>query len=347
MSGSWLEVSLSKLRRNVDVIRKQIPAECRLMAVVKAAAYGHGAREVSRTLRSCGVDSFVVTSLKEAVEIRPFVGDAEILVLEGCRSGQEEDFHHHRLAAAVFTETQKPLAKIPVHIKINSGMNRLGVHWTRAADFIRAWPADNIQGVYTHFSSAAENEEVTRRQLKRFLEVTSYFSFPRHVANSAGLAYPEAAFEAVRPGLVLYGISPSEKLPAFEPIMEWKCRILAVYEVEKGEAVGYNRSFVTQRPSRIAAVGVGYADGYSRLFSNRGVVRVRGKLAPVAGKVSMDLMSVDVSQIEDARVGDEVTLIESETDSPLSVAALASKSGTISWEILTAIAARVERRYVD
>jgi alanine racemase len=346
MSRSWVEISLTRLAANVRVITRLLKPNTGLIAVLKANAYGHGLEPVARRLYETGVRSFAVALPEEGASLRTVAPEADILVLTGWCQGEEALFRQHDLRAAVFDERDPP-DRVKVELKIDTGMTRLGVHWEEAARALeRLGPS--LVGVYSHFASSDTDAEYTRMQLERFLSATSGLKCRRHIANSAGVCYPEAHLDAVRPGLALYGISPDcPPLNALQPVLSWKTRVLTTRDVAEGVRVGYGGAWTARRQSRIAVLSVGYEDGYSRLLSNAGQVRLRGKLASIVGRVSMDLTTVDVTEVPEASRGDEATLIEADRESPLSVKAYADLIGTVPYEVLTSIGNRVRRVYLE
>lgn len=341
MSSSWIEVSASRLQDNVAAIRNHLSSSIRIIAVVKANAYGHGIQHVSKVLSDCGIQDFTVATLEEAVELRKYVPEGKILVLHGCFKGEEETFRQHDLTAALF-DHRTPPEKVKIEVKIDTGMTRLGIPWEEAKVLVPDLGGE-ITGVFSHFASSDQDPDFTLLQLKRFQEATSELPYPRHISNSAGLQFPEAQLDAVRLGLILYGISPCESLDFVRPILRWKTRTLSIKQVPKGESVGYYGKFVTQRDSLVGVLPVGYADGYRRALSNQSQVRIRGELVPVLGQISMDLISIDLTDIPEPTVGEEVLLLEDEPDSPLSAAAWAEALDTSPYEVLTSIGPRVER----
>ena len=345
MRHSWVEVSLSRLQENVASIQKFLSSSTRIIAVVKANAYGHGLEPVSKSLLDCGIGDFAVATLGEAVDLRRSVSEGKVLVLQGCLEGEEEAFRKYDLTAALH-DLQRVPENIKVEVKINTGMTRLGIPWTEAQNQIGELQTQ-VTGVYSHFASSDDDPDFTRLQLERFEEATADLPYPRHISNSAGLQFPEAHLDAVRLGLLLYGISPGTSLDWVKPILCWKTRILALQTAAMGESIGYARTFVTSRDSVIGILPVGYADGYNRLFSNRGQVRFRDQLVPVVGLVNMDLISIDLTGVPDAAVGEEVVLLENTQNSPISVTAWAKALATVPYEVLTSISDRVERVYVD
>ncbi len=339
---TWVEISLERIATNLEAIRRRIGKGTDVIAVVKANAYGHGASVVARFLRDQGVTSFATATLEEAIEVRCVVPDAQILVFSGCDSGQEPRFRGHNLTAAVFERGRVPDVKIEV--EVDSGMGRLGVPHAQAGSFL-AQLRNRLAGVYSHFASADADVEFSRFQLKNFLSATSGVGCRRHIANSAGLRFPDAHLDAVRPGLALYGIAPCPAVSDVRPVLSWKTRILSLRHMSAGESVGYNRTYIASSPRVIAVLPVGYADGYNRAFSNKAQVRIRGRLVPVVGQISMDLTTVDVTEVPGVSQGDEVTLLEADPESPISAAALAQSLGTIPYEVLTSIGNRARRFY--
>lgn len=345
MSRSWLEISRARLVHNLHLIRSIIGPSVDIIAVLKADAYGHGMRPASRVLWQEGVRRFAVAFLDEAIELRQSLPKAEILILGGIDAREETACAELNLIPAVVDE-QAPLADLRVHLLVDTGMTRLGVNWARCEKLIASL-GDRVIGAFSHFASADSDQEFCRLQLQRFEEATRGHALFRHFSNSAGIRLLEGRFEAVRPGLALYGIDPGISLGSLEPIMSWKTRLVSISRVPEGTCVGYNAGFVTRRESLIGVLPVGYADGYSRLLSNRGIVRIRSSLAPVVGYVSMDMITVDLTDLETVQIGDQVTLLEGTPDSPLSASALARNLNTIPWEVLTSIGPRVARIWKD
>ncbi len=341
MKRSWVEVSRIRLQENVATIRSQLPPSTRIIAVVKANAYGHGIQHFSERLVDCEIHDFMVATLEEAVELRKYVPKGKILVLHGCLKGEEQAFREQDLTAALF-DHRNPPDKVKVEVKIDTGMTRLGIPWEEAKVLVHGLTAQ-ITGLFSHFASSDQDPDFTQLQLKRFQEATSGLPYPRHISNSAGLQFPEAHLDAVRLGLILYGISPCPALDFVRPILQWKTRTLTIKQVPKGQPIGYSGTFFTQRDSLIGVLPVGYADGFNRLLSNRGQVKIRGELVPVLGQVNMDLISVDLTDIPDPAAGEEVLLLEGEADSPISATAWAKALDTSPYEVFTSIGTRVER----
>jgi len=372
---TWAEVSLPTLRQNFRAVRDHVAPAATVCAVVKAHAYGHGAVECARSLESEGAEWLGVTDAKEGVKLRGAGVKARILLMTGIWKGEEDGVVAQNLTPTVWEPWHLELLErtartrqnvLPVHLKLDTGMNRLGASpatLPRLCEMLSACRHLALEGVSTHFASAEVlDAEDARRQMKCFDEglavLQSYGLRPNlvHMGNSAATrARPETWKRMVRPGLALYGYSlaltqagePVEVAPlALHPVLTWKARVLTVKEVAAGQAVGYNGTFVTKARSRIAVLPVGYADGYPRLLSNRGRVIVGGEYAPVVGRVSMDLTTVDVSHIPGVAVGDEVILIGRSSGKSVDAAELARLAETIPYEILCALAPRVPRVYL-
>lgn len=343
MKRSWVEVSLSRLRHNVAVVSR-LACGRPIVAVVKANAYGHGLAGTVQALWSSGVRSFAVAELEEAGEVRQLLPEASILVLGGCDSGLEPDFRALGLTAALFQE-QVPRG-VPVEIELETGMGRLGLPEIRLSAMAETL-GTQLRGIYSTLACSDQDRDFTSAQIGRFKAATARFPVRRHLANSAGLGFAEALLDAVRPGLALYGISAGDAASELQPALRWKARILAVNQLPVGATVGYGATWRASRPSRIAVIAAGYADGYSRRLSNSGMVLTAKGSASVVGRISMDLSAVDITDLPDVEVGSEVTLLEREHGSPISATALARQLGTIPYEVLTAIGPRVPRLFVE
>ena len=374
MNRCWVEISLPRLRANLEAVGEYLgssqlavgswqfpnpesairhqdsgldPRPPAIIAVVKANGYGHGLVGTARCLFESGVRDFAVSWVDDAVALRQALPGGRILVLGGISPGEENVFREHRLRAVVFDD-QPVGPDVQVELKIDTGMTRLGVPLQESRGWIEKF-GDRLAGVFSHFGSADCDPEFTRLQTERFLEATAEAGCRRHLCNSAGLAYPEAWLDAVRVGLVLYGVPPCSRLAGLplQPALSWKTRILAINRVPAGRSSGYGGTFTARRPSRLGILPVGYADSYSRLHSNRGQVEVCGRLAPVAGAVSMDLTTIDLTDIPQARPGDEAVLLSNHSASPLSAVSLARQMGTIPYEVLTAIPEQLKRVFVE
>ena len=345
----WVEVDLDALRHNVAAIRQRI-GPAKLMAVVKADAYGHGLAQVAGTLMQCGVDAFAVANLTEALVLRQVGGTGwPILLLGSALPFEVEKMVEQNITptistideARAFSALGRPVA---VHIEIDTGMGRVGF-WHeeagKAIDQIAALPHLKIEALYTHFPSADENIAETKRELELFLRVPG--PGLRHAANSAALVnLPESHLDIVRPGLVLYGISPG-----FHPVLSFKARVAYVKEAAAGRTISYGQTFIAPQTMTIATIAAGYADGFARHLSNGAQVLIHGRRCPVVGRVTMDQIMVDVSGVENVGCGDEVVFIGRQLDAEITASEVASWAGTIAWEVLCGITktARVPRLY--
>ncbi len=368
----WAEIDLDALKSNINAIRAITDKEARIMAVVKADAYGHGVLPVSRTLLDAGVTHLAVATVDEGIELRnaginvpilllgtPFLEDAPSVVkyhLSACIT----DFS---IAEALSEAAQEMGEEASLHIKIDTGMGRLG--FLSRGDVgkivseimkISELPKAHIDGVFTHFARAdeASGKEATKLQFCRFMDVCDALrkrgltGFLRHCANSAAIMdYPEYHLDMVRPGIILYGCYPSDevdkkRLP-LKPVMALKSRITHIKTLEKGEGISYGGTYQTKETTRIATVSVGYADGLSRSLSGQLFVAVRGQKVPVLGRICMDQCMIDVSSVQNISVGDEVTLFGGTAQSATDMANILH---TISYEILCDVSVRVPRIYI-
>ncbi|MGH7797655.1 MAG: alanine racemase [Candidatus Binatia bacterium] len=353
------------LRWNLLQIRNKVGAKVKILSMVKANAYGHGAVAVAQTLAGAGGDAFGVATLEEGVELRQAGVRAPILILAGAYEDQLAAFFTHALTPVAHELTGlKQLDKavksrgrtLQVHLKIDTGMGRLGLVAAESERWlpeVKKLTALRIEGVFSHFSHAENVEgEYTRQQLEIFKRVVERLRADIrpalvHFANSAAtITLPAAYFDMVRPGIMLYGVYPSPAMASqitLKPVLAWKTKILQLKKVPAGTSISYGQTFITQRESLIATLPVGYADGYQRLLSNRGVVLVGGQRAPVVGRVCMDLTMIDVTDIRNVKQGDEVALLGRQGTAEISADEIAAWANTISYEILTSISARVPR----
>lgn len=369
---TFAEINLAALRENYAVVRAAVPPRTSLLAVVKADAYGHGFLEISKELERQGVDAFGVAFLAEAIQLRKSGIDKPILLLGGVYPGQERKCVGFGIASTVFSLDQlkafdqaagKLYRKALVHLKVDTGMGRLGVPYDQVPallDVLKLLPNIYLEGVVSHFASADELDEsgqfFTRLQAERFNSVVEQvraagFS-PRylHIANSAATLLHDYPFcNLVRPGIALYGALPSPDFQGkilLRPVMRLMSRIAMLKWVEPATTISYGRRFTAGQRSLIASVPVGYADGYPRALTNKGQVLVRGQRAQVSGTVCMDWIMLDVTHIPDVAVGDEVTLMgEDRQGNAIPVEELANWAGTIPYELLCGISKRVPRVY--
>jgi alanine racemase len=362
------EVDVGALARNVQTLRGVAPGMA-LLAMVKANAYGHGATLVAPVLESLGVELLGVALVEEGLELRRAGVNAEILVLGGAYEGAWEALLEARLIPAVFREDQLEAleaaakrmgARPDAHLKVDTGMSRLGALPDEVPALLSRARALGIElsGVMSHFANAdLRDAAVTERQLEVFarvlaqVEAAGFHPRWRHLANSAAvIALPPAktafTYNLVRPGLALYGVSPAAWIVPpnpLEPVLSWKTAVIHVKTVPTGTAVSYGGTWTARRPTRIATLPVGYADGYPRRLSNRAEVLVRGQRAPVVGRVCMDLCMVDVTDVPGTALGDEVVLLGRQGSQEVGVVELASWLDTMPYEVLCGVGARVPR----
>jgi len=359
-------VDLGAIGGNISGIRARIGAQRRLMAVVKSDGYGHGAVQVSRAALANGADCLAVAVPEEGHELREAGIDCPILAFGLIQPGEawktvaarlEQTVCSSELLDALDHESAKAGVKTNVHIKVDTGMGRIGLPPEDAVEFARKVMSCHnliLRGVYSHFSCADESDkEFSLTQLGRFkrtlgaLEAAGIPVPIRHMANSAGvLDLPESYFDMVRPGIMIYGLYPSSEVShsvALSPAMRFVTRVCYVKKVSAGTAIGYGATFVTTADKTVVAtMPAGYADGYPRLLSNKAEVIVKGTRVPLLGRVAMDMCMLDVTSIPDVQAGDEIALF----GEGLPVEEIASLVGTINYEIVTGIGKRVPRVYV-
>jgi len=355
----WAEIGRDALRHNAKVVRQRI-GSAEMLAVVKANAYGHGLLGVAQTLAD-DAQLFGVANLEEALALRESLPHP-IVILGPATPEERSIIAQRRFIPTIssFEEAQAfaRLGPVAINFKIDTGMGRIGVVENEALEVFKrvvALPNIGIHSISTHMPVSNEDTKFTRGQLVRFRRIIERIraeipgSYRSHVLQSAGtLTFNPPTFEIVRAGIMLYGISP---LPEFQkllkPVMTWKTRIVLIRDMPKGSSISYGRTFITPRKMQIATLSAGYADGYPWHLSNRGAaVLVRGQRCPLIGRVTMDLMMIDVSNIDNVQVGDEVVLVGRDGSEEISCVELAEKAGTITWEIITRIGARVRRVYV-
>ncbi len=358
MTHSWSEIHLDTLRENLKAIRAALNPRTDYMAMLKADAYGHGLEIVGRTAWETGVRRFAVFHLDEAVRLRRLLPESSILLAGVASPGDTAGLLDLRLqpllvsldqALGLAAEARHLNATLSVHVKIDTGMGRLGLAWeTAAAELVQlaATPGLHIVGAATHLASAgAADRSFADLQIARFQQVLSAcrargLVIPFcHAANSDGLCRtPDWHFDAVRPGILLYGYGPaSPGAPATRPFLHWKSRLVQVKSVSAGFPVSYDSTYRTGRATRIGTIPVGYSDGYFRAWSNTAAVLVGGRRAPIAGRVTMNLIMVDLGPDSPAQPGDDVVLLGEQNGASIWADELAALAGTISYEVLTAI----------
>ena len=368
------EIDLTAFRHNLQNLRKYLDPQTRIMAIVKADAYGHGAVSCARIAVESGAANYLGAGvIEEGIELRENGLNAPILILGSIFPDEAEDLVRHNLATILCTqplaqalskEAEKQDKTVSVHIKVDTGMNRLGIspeNLPALLDQVRNLKNLKIEAVSTHFSSADDEDlSVTQAQLEKFqtaltiLQKEGVHTPIVHCANTSALfKFPESHFNMVRPGLILYGVLPSPSLRPvidqgenpFQPVMQWKSQIILLKPIAKNQPVSYSGSFTTQRDSLIATLPIGYADGLHRMLSNKMDVLIRGRRAPLVGNICMDMILIDVTDIPDVQAGDEVVIFGRQGDEMISVEELAVKGKTIPYEILCSVSKRVPRIY--
>ncbi|UCD84504.1 MAG: alanine racemase [Deltaproteobacteria bacterium] len=368
MRPTLAEIDLDALGFNFEQVKRLTGSAKKILAMVKADAYGHGAIAVSRELEGLGVDFFGVALCQEGIELRKAGITAPILVLSGFFKGDEAEIVRHRLTPLIFNlEMAERLARqaknsgqeIGVHIKVDSGMGRVGVLPEEAGGFFRGLKklgGLKVEGICSHFAEAdKEEKDFTREQQSRFSEVVSQakksgFTPLTHLANSAAIIdFPPAHYDLVRPGIMLYGAYPSpvfRKKTELRPVMRLKTRILHLKRVPPGFSISYGRTFFTECESLIATLPIGYADGYSRGLSNKGEALIKGRRCKVVGRVCMDLTMIDVTDVPGVKIDDEVVLLGRQGAEEIEAQDIAGKIGTVPYEVFCSVSKRVPRVYM-
>jgi alanine racemase len=378
----WAEISRSRIIHNHGLLRRLAAPETDLLCVVKANAYGHGMKECARALAANGAHWFGVTCVEEGVTLRSELPDAGILVMSGIWDGEAEAVLEHDLTPVVWDPRHLDLLEAaarrlraapgdcPVHLEIDTGMSRQGVQMKELAPLLSRFAGDTplrLEGVMTHFHTPG-NAELTSGQVREFVtaadtivdrglspEILSAGSSAAALAPNLELARTAQRLSArlmVRAGIALYGYAPDgvhspENAVQLRPVLQWKTRVVSIRDIPAGATAGYDATFTAQRPSKIALLPAGYADGLSRLLSGRGSVLIRGQQAPIAGRISMDHTTVDVTDVAGVEIGDEVALLGEQGAERITADDVAKRTGTISYEVLCGIAARVPRVMVD
>lgn len=366
---TWAEIDLDAIEHNVKAFKRHVGAGVKLFAVVKANAYGHGAVPVARAALQAGAEMLAVHRMIEGVELRRAGVKAPVLIMGSTPPDGAEAVVAHRLTPSLITiEFARALSAraaasgvvIPVHVKVDTGMSRYGLFPEETLPFLEALrdlPGLRLEGLFTHFATADWADPAhTRRQLETFIQVKQAaaragFTVPlTHAANSAAtMRLPEAHFDAVRPGIAMYGMEPSSEWPpVFEirPALALKSTVSRVRMLPAGAGVSYGRIHVTARPTRVALVPVGYGDGYHRVLSNQGAVLIRGRRAPIIGRVCMDQFVVDAGLIPDVQPDDEVVLVGRQGGEMIRAEDVAALAGTINYEVTTGLLPRVARVYL-
>ena len=363
-----LIIDLDAIKHNYLLMVGQVPAGVRVMAVIKANAYGHGMLEVAQTIVQAGGNDLAVAIPEEGIQLRDNGIQTNILVLGAATDVAADVSVQRELTQTVFEpEIIRVLEEVAVnagkpalvHIKLDTGMNRIGLRTVGEADALavalQQAPHVKVTGIYTHFADAdhlndqGQITDYTREQLAKFETLRARFdpSIPAHVSNSAmSLVTPQASFSMIREGISLYGYPPVPTDLDFHHALSWESEVVYVKDIPAGTSVGYGCTFTADHPVRIATVAVGYGDGYHRLISNRGQMLVNGKRASIVGRICMDQTMIDVSAIPEVSVGTKAMLIGTQGSETIGADELAAWAETISYEVLLAITNRVPREYL-
>lgn len=355
-------IDLDILRNNMKQIRDAVPASARIMAVVKADAYGHGAEQASRAALAGGADMLAVASVAEGIRLRKSGIEVPILVLgavlaadvaEGTEYGLIQTVCSSEMVRMCEAAARLTKRKSEIHLKIDTGMGRIGIRTREEMESVlqEIGQSGNVvlTGAFTHFCDADDGEDgmaYTEKQFQRFLELTENLpaGILRHCANSAAIhRRPDMALDMVRAGISLYGYPPVDNDLALQPCMSWTAKISYIKELPAGEYISYGRTYQTRQPVRVATITCGYADGYHRAAGGKACVLIHGKKVPVIGRICMDQMMADITGMEDIHPEDEVVLMGKSGEETISAEDLARWSGTISYEILLSVGSRVER----
>ncbi len=368
----WAEIDLDGFKKNIRIIKNHI-GNCKFIMVIKANGYGHGAKALARIASDEGVDAFAVACVKEGCSLRKAGITEPVTVLSYCGNENLDEIINYNLIPTVHdTEFAKKIseaavkaqAAVKVHIKLDTGMTRLGFDARNIEETVRAIKYINdlsnieIDGIYSHFADA-DNEDTgytcmqyeAYKSIVEALEKDGIYIPDKHICNSAALiANKEMVFSGVRPGIIVYGYYPEDYLekllPGIHPFMEIKTVITQIREIEKDTSVSYGRTYRADSKRKIAVVPIGYADGYSRLLSNKFYVLISGKKARILGRVCMDQMMVDITDIENVKVGDTVIIMGKDGELKITADDIARETGTISYEVLCNIGMRVPRVYL-
>lgn len=363
---TWAEVNLGNIKHNIEAIRSVLSQKTAILAVVKADAYGHGIVAVSKKLVSLGINYLGVASIDEAIILRSAGVNCDILILGGVFPQDSKVVLQYGLTQTVYSlevalalnASARRLKKIAkIHIKVDTGMGRLGIWHTEAFNFIREVKKlrfIDVEGIFTHLSSADTDSDFTDTQIASFSGLIEKLGKAgisvklRHAANSLGVVdFQHSHFNLVRPGIVIYGLTPRDNISIkVKPVLSLKTKIISIKPMPVGRSIGYNRSFITRKKTLIAALPIGYGDGYPRALSNKASVLIGGKKAKIIGRVCMDYTMVNLSGIPNAKVGQTVTLIGKDGNNIIRAEDLADLSGTICYEIACGIGKRVPRVYI-
>jgi alanine racemase len=366
---AWVEIDLGRLRRNLRLIRRDLPQRVQLMAVLKDEAYGHGALDVVRVALEEGASFLGLSTLEEAMALRDAGITAPMLLLGERQEAELPWCVQHDLTVCVNEATTvRKLARVasavgkraPVHVKVHTGMSRYGVRWDEALQLIETIVAEKslrLEGVMTHFAQSDETDKTfANLQFARFNEVLNGMAARklaveyRHTCNSGGfLDLPQAHLDMVRVGILMYGIFPSSvcrRIPGIEPVMSVKARIASIQRLEPGEVVGYGMRYAASSPRRIAVLPIGYGDGFPRV-RNQGGALIHGKRAPLVGGIAMDALMVDITEIPEAQMWDEAVIMGRQGGEEITVHDMAKLKNSVSYDVLTGWRLRLRRKCVN
>ncbi len=367
---TWVEVDLDRFRRNLGAIRAAAGSGRRVMLVVKADAYGHGAVEIARNAAAAGISMLGVATLHEGIELRSAGITVPIVILSPSLLSEVDEIIEHRLTPCVSSfEFAERLSSRCVahqivsrfHVEVDTGMGRTGVADDEAVEFVErlvGMPNLKLEGLFTHFPDAdSGSTEISEEQIRKFGQILHALALRkidvpiRHAANSAGiLSVPDSYFDMVRPGILAYGFYPTAAVPrtvAVEGIMSFKTRVVQLRDVPAGRHISYGRTYKTARGTRIGVLPVGYGHGYPWHLSNRGQVLVRGRRVPIIGRVTMDLTMVDTTDIPEVALGDEVVLWGEQGGARLGLDEVAAWAQTIPYDLLCSMGKRVVRVFLQ
>lgn len=368
---TWAEINLDALAHNMREIRRITNPNAQIMAVVKADAYGHGVKECAGALLESGADRLGIATLYEGIELRRFYPDVPILILGSSMENEAEELVKHNITPNVYTFSMaKALSDaavklnktVKVHIKLDTGMSRIGFFIDDSEneevlseiEKISQLPMLDLEGIFSHFSTSDEkNGEYTRMQFERFMKICNALKdrgidIPiKHICNSAGIMmYPEYHLDMVRPGVILYGMYPSDDVDKtkldLRYVMSLKSSVTYVKKIEPGRGVSYGKEYIADGEATIATVPIGYADGYSRQLARNAKIAIDGELYPIAGRICMDQCMIDVTGVNNIKRGDEALIFG---DGAVTVDDIAKWLGTINYEIVCMLSRRIPRVY--
>lgn len=372
---AWAEINLDAIKHNYTEIRKATNPNAKIMAIIKADAYGHGFKEVASILNESGVDAFGVATADEAMQIRNAGFSLPILILGAVFEDEYEELIENNISLCVFNfdsakkiaEAAKSINKTAkIHIKLDTGMGRIGFlcndnieKTTNEILKISKLPNIEIEGIFSHFAKSDEKDKsYTHLQFERFISVCNSLEnagliIPcRHICNSGGIIeYPEYHLDMVRSGIITYGLYPSEEVDKqkinLKPAMTLKTRITNIKEINEESYISYGGRYTATKGQKIATIAIGYADGFSRILSNRAKVLVNGKFANIVGNICMDQCMIDITDIESVKCGDEVIIFGFDGNNTITVESVALLLGTINYEVVCSVSKRIPRAYIQ